>query len=98
MDATIGWYFSFAHVLTKPVCPPNQLPCLGCNCSVINLPATEVPQMRQPLQVDGHLITMCDWTDLWHDANMDDVIQYLRSSKYCIVPEDVNKYIPWEIL
>ena len=56
---------------------------------------SEAPCLREPAEVDGHFLTLLDWSDLWQDAKMEDVIQYLRTSKYCTVPNDLYEYIPW---
>lgn len=57
----------------------------------------KVPRLPEHMQINAEFFRSLDWSDIWRDAKMEEVVQYLRTSKYCTVPSSVDQQIPWEM-
>ena len=42
------------------------------------------------LNVDNNFFENLDWDDLWEDARMDSVIDYLKSNRHLVYPNHIN--------
>lgn len=95
-EAIQGW---LQYVYSPPE-KPNILPTIQCpwvHSSPHYLRPIEVPQVDKHIQIDADFFRSLDWSDLWRDARMEEVIHYLRTSKYCTVPSSIDVHIPWEM-
>ena len=78
--------------------PHIQALCLLAGIRKHVWPAQVMGSTSNPTAINADFINSLDWTDLWEDAGLADVLSYLKTSKYLAVPSNLAEHIPWSVV
>ena len=78
--------------------PHTQGRCLLAGSLKHVWPVQVMGSTADPRSIDADFINSLDWSDVWEDAGLADVLSYLKTSKYLVVPPNLAEHIPWSVV